>query len=143
MVSRIRVLLAKPGLDGHDKGVKVVARALMEAGMEVVYLGLRQSPEHIAQATVQEDPDVVGLSILSGAHVSMTQTVVSKLKEAGCSDIPVVVGGTIPPRDVDRLRDAGATAVFPMGTDFEEIISWIEEHVYQRSPRPDSTGSAR
>jgi methylmalonyl-CoA mutase C-terminal domain/subunit len=143
MVSRIRVLLAKPGLDGHDKGVKVVARALMEAGMEVVYLGLRQSPEHIAQATVQEDPDVVGLSILSGAHVSMTRKVVSKLKEAGCSDIPVVVGGTIPPRDVDRLRDAGATAVFPMGTDFEEIISWIEEHVYERFPRPDSTGSAR
>jgi len=140
MVSRIRVLLAKPGLDGHDKGVKLVARALMEAGMEVVYLGLRQSPELIAQATLQEDPHVVGLSILSGAHVSIARKVVLKLKEVGCQDIPVIVGGTIPPRDVARLKDAGAAGVFPMGTDFGEIVSWIETHALRRESRPVSLG---
>jgi methylmalonyl-CoA mutase C-terminal domain/subunit len=140
MASHIRILLAKPGLDGHDKGVKLVARALMEAGMEVVYLGLRQSPELIAQATLQEDPHILGLSILSGAHVNLTRKVVSKLKEAGCSDIPVIVGGTIPPGDVERLKEAGAAAVFPMGTDFEEIVSWIETCAIQKGLRPDLRG---
>jgi methylmalonyl-CoA mutase C-terminal domain/subunit len=130
-------LLAKPGLDGHDKGVKLVARALMEAGMEVVYLGLRQSPELIVQATLHEDPHVVGLSILSGAHVSLTRKVISKLKEAGCSDVPVIVGGTIPPSDVERLKGAGASAVFPMGTGFEEIVSWIENWTLRKGLRPD------
>jgi methylmalonyl-CoA mutase, C-terminal domain len=143
MVSRIRVLLAKPGLDGHDKGVKLVARALMEAGIEVVYLGLRQSPELIARATLQEDPHVVGLSILSGAHVSITRKVVLKLKEAGCQDIPLIVGGTIPPRDVARLREAGAAGVFPMGTDFGEIVSWIEAQALHRESKPASPGRIR
>ena len=143
MASRIRVLLAKPGLDGHDKGVRLVARALMEAGMEVIYLGMRQSPDAIARATIQEDPHVVGLSILSGAHVSMTRKVVSKLKEAGCSEIPVIVGGTIPPGDLAALREAGAAAVFPMGTDFEDIISWIGNHVSDNPSRPFQKGGPR
>ncbi len=132
-MQRIRVLLAKPGLDGHDKGVKLVARALMGAGMEVIYLGMRLSPEGIARAAVQEDPQIVGLSILSGAHVSLTRKVVSRLKEAGCGEIPVIVGGTIPPGDLGALRAAGARAVFPMGTAFGDIISWIEDYV-SRNP---------
>ncbi len=126
---KIRVLLAKPGLDGHDKGIHVVARALMEAGFEVIYLGLRQTPEAIARAAAQEEPSVIGLSILSGAHISLTRKVVSRLKEAGCGEMPVVVGGTIPPEDVPRVREAGAAEVFPVGTMFDEIISWIEGHV--------------
>lgn len=125
MAGRIRVLLAKPGLDGHDKGVKVVGRALVDAGMEVIYLGLRQDPEAIARSAAQEDPCVIGLSILSGAHVSLTRKVVSRLREAGCGEIPVIVGGTIPPRDVETVKEAGAAAVFPMGSRFEEIVSWI------------------
>ena len=137
MVSRIRVLLAKPGLDGHDKGMKLVARALIEAGLEVVYLGMRQSPEAIVQAAIQEDPHVVGLSILSGAHVSLTRKVISKMKEAACLDIPVIVGG------IEILKEAGAAAVFPMGTNFEEIISWMEDLGLKRSPKPSSAGSRR
>jgi methylmalonyl-CoA mutase C-terminal domain/subunit len=129
MVSRIRVLLVKPGLDGHDKGIKIIARALMEAGMEVIYLGLRQDPESIARAAAQEDPAVVGLSILSGAHINLTREVVSRLKKAGCDEVPVIVGGTIPPDDIEKVIKAGAAAVFPVGTRFEDIISWIERHV--------------
>ena len=143
MASRIRVLLAKPGLDGHDKGVKLVARALMEAGMEVIYLGMRQSPDAIVQAAIQEDPHVVGLSILSGAHVSLTRKVVSKLRESGCVEIPVIVGGTIPPGDLEALKKEGAAAVFPMGTGFEDIISWIGGHASRNPSRPDSGGGAR
>lgn len=142
MASRIRVLLAKPGLDGHDKGVKLVARALMEAGMEVVYLGMRQSPDAIVQATIQEDPHVVGLSILSGAHVSLTRKVILRLKEAGCAEIPVIVGGTIPPGDLKRLKEEGAAAIFPMGTSFEDIISWIAGYVSPNPSRPNSKGGA-
>lgn len=126
---KIRVLLAKPGLDGHDKGIHVVARALMEAGFEVIYLGLRQTPEAIARAAAQEEPFVIGLSILSGAHINLTRKVVSRLKEAGCGEMPVIVGGAIPPEDVPRVREAGASEVFPVGTKFDEIISWIEGHV--------------
>lgn len=126
---KIRVLLVKPGLDGHDKGIRVVARALMEAGMEVIYLGFRQDPEGIARVAAQEEPSVVGLSILSGAHVNLTRKVVSRLKGAGCGEIPVIVGGTIPPDDVPLVKEAGASEVFPAGTKFEEIVSWIEEHV--------------
>ncbi len=138
-MQRIRILLAKPGLDGHDKGVKLVARALMGAGMEVVYLGMRQSPEGIARSAAQEDPHIVGLSILSGAHVSLTRKVVSRLKEAGCGEIPVIVGGTIPPGDLETLREAGARAVFPMGTAFGDIVSWIEDYV-SRHPMKESCG---
>ena len=116
MNGRTRVLLAKPGLDGHDKGIKLIARALMEAGMEVIYLGFRQDPEGIARAAAQEEPAVVGLSILSGAHVNLTRKVVSKLKEVGCGEIPVIVGGTVPPDDMELVKGAGAAAVFPIGT---------------------------
>ena len=143
MASQIRVLLAKPGLDGHDKGVKLVARALMESGMEVIYLGLRQSPDAIAQATVQEDPHIVGLSILSGAHVNLTRKVVSRLKESGCAEIPVIVGGTIPPGDLEALKEQGAAAIFPMGTCFGDIISWIGSFVALHPSKPKSGGGAR
>ncbi len=128
MKNKIRLLLAKPGLDGHDKGIKIIARALRDAGMEVIYLGLRQDPESIARAAAQEDPTVVGLSILSGAHINLTREVISQLKKAGCDQIPVIVGGTIPPDDIEKVVQAGAAAVFPVGTRFEEIISWIERH---------------
>jgi methylmalonyl-CoA mutase C-terminal domain/subunit len=130
--AKIRVLLAKPGLDGHDKGIKIIARAFMDAGMEVIYLGLRQDPESIARATVQEDPSVVGLSILSGAHINLTREVVSRLRKTGCGEIPVIVGGTIPPDDVKKVIKAGAAAVFPVGIRFEEIILWIENHVSKK-----------
>ena len=143
MNTKIRVLLAKPGLDGHDKGVKLVAQALVEASMEVIYLGMRQSPSAIAQATVQEDPHLVGLSILSGAHVNLTRKVVLKLKEAGCTEVPVIVGGTIPPGDLRILREAGAAAVFPMGTSFEDIISWIENYFSDYSSKTNSGGAGQ
>lgn len=123
--SPIRVLLAKPGLDGHDKGVRLVAKALMDAGMEVVYLGLRQSPESIAQAALQEDVDVVGLSILSGAHLNLSRKVLAKIREVGLTSTPVVVGGTISPKDVQLLKDLGVSQVFPVGTKFETIVGWI------------------
>lgn len=124
----IRVLLAKPGLDGHDKGVRLVAKALMDAGMEVIYLGLRQSPESIAQAALQEDADVVGLSILSGAHLNLSRKVLAKIREAGLASTPVVVGGTIPPKDIGPLKDLGINQVFPVGTKFEAIVDWIRSN---------------
>ena len=133
MEKKIRVLLAKPGLDGHDKGIKLVARALMDAGMEVIYLGMRQNPEAIARAVVQEEPAVMGLSILSGAHVNLTRKVVDQMKKMGCADVPVLVGGTIPPGDVEKLREAGASAVFPAESGFSEIVAWIERHASQKS----------
>lgn len=125
MERRIKILLAKPGLDGHDKGIKLVGRALRDAGLEVVYLGLRQDPESIARAALQEDPAVIGLSILSGAHLSLTCKVMARLKAAGCGEVPVIVGGTIPPQDIPLVREAGAAAVFPVGSRFEEIVAWI------------------
>ncbi len=140
MKSKIRVLLAKPGLDGHDKGIKLVARALMEAGMEVIYLGLRQDPESIARAAAQEEPSVIGLSILSGAHVNLTIKVVSQLKKIGCGEIPIVVGGAITPDDVEVVKGAGAAAVFPIGTKFEEIVSWIQGVFDENDKRCQPTG---
>jgi len=123
----IRVLIAKPGLDGHDVGAKLVCRALMDAGMEVVYLGLRQSPEAIAKAALEEDVDVVGLSILSGAHLPLSRKVKEALRAAGCGDKSLAVGGNIPRRDADALRDAGVDAVFPTGTGFQEIVARVRE----------------
>jgi methylmalonyl-CoA mutase C-terminal domain/subunit len=120
-----RVLVAKPGLDGHDRGAKVVARALRDAGFEVIYTGIRQRPADIVAAAVQEDVDLVGLSILSGAHVPLTRKVVDGLREAGAGDIGVVVGGTIPANDEDGLRAAGAIAVFPTGTPLEDLVATI------------------
>ena len=117
-----RVLVGKPGLDGHDRGAKLVARALRDAGFEVIYLGIRQRPETIAAAAVQEDVQVVGLSILSGAHVALTEKTVAALRDAGGPHMLLVVGGTIPKRDVPRLEAAGAAAVYPTGTPLEELV---------------------
>ena len=124
----IRVLIAKPGLDGHDRGAKVIARALRDSGMEVIYSGLRQTPDQIATAAIQEDVDVVGLSILSGSHVSLARDVVTKLKAAGLTDIKVVAGGIIPPQDEATLRAAGIDAVFsPKDYDLNEIMRGLVE----------------
>lgn len=124
-----RVLVAKPGLDGHDRGAKLVARALRDAGFEVVYLGIRQRPEAIAQVALQEDVDLIGLSILSGAHVALTQKTIDALRAAGAGDIPVVVGGTISQRDVPKLEEAGAVGVFPTGTDLDEVVESVKKLV--------------
>ncbi|HSN02213.1 MAG TPA: cobalamin B12-binding domain-containing protein [Acidimicrobiales bacterium] len=119
-----RVLVAKVGLDGHDRGIKVVARILRDAGMEVVYTGLFQTPEMVAVAAIQEDVDVVGLSMLSGAHLTLAPLVVAALRERG-SDIPVVVGGIVPGNDLEDLRSAGVAAIFGPGASAEEIVSAI------------------
>jgi methylmalonyl-CoA mutase C-terminal domain/subunit len=132
----IRVLVAKPGLDGHDRGAKVIAYALRDAGMEVVYTGLRRSCEEIVKAAVDEDVDAVGLSILSGSHLTLTGKVIAGLTEAGCADeIAVFVGGTIPPRDVEPLERLGVAAVFPTGTPLSEIAPKIREVVLGRRSR--------
>ncbi|MGI6364496.1 MAG: cobalamin B12-binding domain-containing protein [Bacillota bacterium] len=125
----IRVLVAKPGLDGHDRGAKVVARALRDAGMEVIYTGLRQSPEQIVRAAIQEDVDMVGLSCLSGAHNSLFPKVVQLLKEEGAEDIPVFGGGVIPDSDIPDLLEAGVQAVFTPGTPLEDIVAFVKERV--------------
>jgi methylmalonyl-CoA mutase, C-terminal domain len=125
---RIRVLIAKPGLDGHDRGAKVMTRALRDAGMEVIYTGLFQTPQMIARAALDEDVDVVGLSILSGAHNSLVPDVVAELKAAELDDVLVVVGGTIPKSDVDKLYAVGVSAVFGPGTPLDRAISYIREH---------------
>ena len=119
----VRVLVGKPGLDGHDRGAKLVARSLRDAGFEVIYLGIRQRPETIAAVAVQEDVRVVGLSILSGAHVPLTKKTAEALRAAGAEDVLLVVGGTIPKRDVPRLEEAGAAAVFPTGTPIEDLVT--------------------
>jgi methylmalonyl-CoA mutase C-terminal domain/subunit len=128
----MKVLVAKPGLDGHDRGAKVVAQALRDAGVEVVYTGLKRTPEEIVEAAVQEDVDVVGLSILSGAHLLLTRRVIEGLRAAGADDIDVVVGGTIPPRDVDALKGLGASEVFPMGTPLPQVVAAFQK----RTPKP-------
>ena len=125
----IRVLIAKPGLDGHDRGAKIVARALRDAGMEVIYAGLRQTPEMVVQAAVQEDVDVIGLSIHSGAHNYILERIVELLKEHDAEDIGLVVGGIIPDRDVARLRGLGIDAIFPPGTTTTEIIEFIRQRM--------------
>jgi methylmalonyl-CoA mutase, C-terminal domain len=128
----IRVLVAKPGLDGHDRGAKVIARALRDAGMEVIYTGLRQTPEMIVNAAVQEDVDCIGLSILSGAHNAIVPRVTALLKERGADDILVVLGGTIPQQDTDFLKSHGVAAIFGPGTSLEETIRFIRENVKPR-----------
>jgi methylmalonyl-CoA mutase C-terminal domain/subunit len=119
---RIRVLVAKPGLDGHDRGAKLVARTLRDAGFEVIYTGIRQRPDVIASVALQEDVRIVGLSILSGAHLALTQKTADALRAVGADDVLLVVGGTIPRRDVERLEAAGAAAVYPTGTPLEELV---------------------
>jgi len=125
----IRVLVAKPGLDGHDRGAKVIARALRDAGMEVIYTGLRQTPEMIVNAAIQEDVDCVGLSILSGAHNAIVPRITAMLKEQGAGDILVVLGGTIPEQDIPALRESGVSAVFGPGTSLEAVVKFIRENV--------------
>jgi len=124
VTSPVRVLVAKPGLDGHDRGAKLVARVLRDAGFEVIYTGIRQRPEAIAAVAVQEDVQVVGLSILSGAHVALTKKTADALRAAG-ADAVLVVGGTIPEKDVSRLQAAGASAVYPTGTPLETLVESI------------------
>lgn len=120
-----RVLIAKPGLDGHDRGAKVIAYALREAGFEIIYTGIRQRPRDIVTIAIQEDVDVVGLSILSGSHIALTKKVVEGLRSRGAADISVVVGGTIPDRDRNALVEAGAAAVFPTGTSLQQVVNGV------------------
>ena len=126
---RIRVLVAKPGLDGHDRGAKVVARALRDAGMEVIYTGLRQTPEMIAEAALQEDVDVVGLSVLSGAHMALTPRVMELLKANGQSNVKVFIGGIIPDEDLHRLKEMGVAAVYGPGASTDDIIRDVRHAV--------------
>jgi len=126
MEKKIRVLVAKPGLDGHDRGAKIVARALRDAGMEVIYTGLHQTAEMIVETAVQEDVDVIGLSIMTGAHIPITQRLCQKIKERGIGDKMVFVGGVIPTRDVPKLKELGVAGVFPGGTPLAETIQFIQ-----------------
>ena len=132
MQNKIRIVIAKPGLDGHDRGAKVIARALRDAGMEVVYTGLRQSPEQIVAAALQEDADAIGLSILSGAHMHICPRLMQLLHEKGLDDVLVVVGGIIPDQDVPRLRELGIKGIFLPGTPMQEIIDFINGNVRPR-----------
>ncbi|HOM97791.1 cobalamin B12-binding domain-containing protein [Acetomicrobium sp.] len=129
---KIRVIVAKPGLDGHDRGAKVVARALRDAGMEVIYTGLRQTPEQIVATAIQEDVDAVGLSILSGAHEHYFREVIELLKSEGAEDIIVFGGGVIPEDDVPSLKAMGVKAVFGPGTSTSEIVEWLKNAVHER-----------
>ncbi len=129
---KIRVLVAKPGLDGHDRGAKVIARALRDAGMEVIYTGLRQTPEMIASAALQEDVDAVGISILSGAHNTLCPRIVSLLRENGMDDTLVLVGGIVPQEDIESLKSQGVSEIFLPGTSTEDIVTFIRKHVRQQ-----------
>jgi methylmalonyl-CoA mutase C-terminal domain/subunit len=128
----VKVLIAKPGLDGHDRGAKVVAHALRDAGVEVVYSGLKRTPEEIVHEAIQEDVDVVGLSVLSGAHVPLSRRVLDGLRAQGAGDIRVVVGGIIPPKDVDALLALGVARVFPMGTPLPDIVTFFARAAEER-----------
>ncbi len=130
MERKIRVLVAKPGLDGHDRGAKVVARSLRDAGMEVVYTGLQQTPEMIVEAALQEDVDVIGLSILSGAHMTLLPRITQLLRERGGEGILLIAGGIIPDEDVEPLKEAGIDAIYGPGTPSSEYIAFIREHVH-------------
>ena len=129
---KIRVLVAKPGLDGHDRGAKVIARALRDAGMEVIYTGLRQTPEMIVTAALQEDVDVIGLSILSGAHNAIVPRVLELMKQNKMDDVLVLVGGIIPDQDVPTLKESGVAGIFQPGTAMDEIITFIKSNVKSR-----------
>lgn len=130
---KIRVLIAKPGLDGHDRGAKVVARGLRDAGMEVIYLGLRLTPEQIAEAAIQEDVDVVGLDCLSGAHMALFPKTVTLIRQKGGKDILVIGGGIIPKKDIPKLKQAGIAQIFGPGTPLDEIVRFIETTLEKRS----------
>jgi methylmalonyl-CoA mutase C-terminal domain/subunit len=130
---KLRVVIAKPGLDGHDRGAKVIARALRDAGMEVIYTGLRQTPEMIAAAALQEDADVIGLSILSGAHNHIAPRLMELLRQKGLDDVLVVIGGIIPDVDIPKLKEIGVKGIFLPGTPMQDIIAFINEHARSRS----------
>jgi methylmalonyl-CoA mutase C-terminal domain/subunit len=122
---KIRILIAKPGLDGHDRGAKVIAYGLRDAGFEVIYTGLRQTPNQIAKSAIQEDVDLIGLSILSGAHLSLVKECLKKIREKGGNDIPIVVGGVIPIEDIPKLKEMGVAEIFTSGTPIKKIVDFI------------------
>jgi methylmalonyl-CoA mutase C-terminal domain/subunit len=130
---KIRVVVAKPGLDGHDRGAKIIARALRDAGMEVIYTGLHQTPEQIAETVIQEDADAIGLSILSGAHMTLVPRVVDLLREQGVEDVLITVGGTIPADDVPELKKLGVAEVFTPGAPTDQIVAFIRDGVGERA----------
>jgi methylmalonyl-CoA mutase C-terminal domain/subunit len=130
---KIRVVVAKPGLDGHDRGAKIIARALRDAGMEVIYTGLHQTPEQIAATVIQEDADAIGLSILSGAHMTLVPKVVSLLRDQGVDDVVITVGGTIPADDVPELKRLGVSEVFTPGSSTDDIVDFVRSAVGERS----------
>jgi len=129
----LRIVVAKPGLDGHDRGAKIVARALRDAGFEVIYTGLHQTPEMIVAAAVQEDADAVGISIMSGAHMTLLPAVVDLLRQQGAGEVTVFGGGIIPQDDVRKLKELGVAEIFPPGTSTRSIVEWVHEHVHPRS----------
>ena len=129
MARKIRVVIAKPGLDGHDRGAKIIARALRDAGMEVIYTGLHQTPEQIVETAIQEDADAVGISILSGAHMTLVPKILAGLRDNGVEDVLVVVGGTIPKDDVTTLKEQGVAEVFTPGAPVSQIVDFLKEHV--------------
>jgi methylmalonyl-CoA mutase C-terminal domain/subunit len=130
---QLRIIVAKPGLDGHDRGAKIIARALRDAGFEVIYTGLHQTPEMIASAAIQEDVDAIGLSIMSGAHMTLFPAVIEILREQGAGDIAVFGGGIIPQDDVPRLKEKGVAAVFLPGSSTQDIIEWIRANIRPRA----------
>ncbi len=132
MERKIRVLIGKPGLDGHDRGAKVIARALRDAGMEVIYTGLRQTPEQIVNTALQEDVDAIGLSILSGAHMHLFPEVVKLAREKGLDDVIIFGGGIIPKQDVPKLKEAGVAEIFLPGTPTEEVVKFLKENVKRK-----------
>ena len=133
MARKIRVVVAKPGLDGHDRGAKIIARALRDAGMEVIYTGLHQTPEMIVNAAVQEDVDAIGLSIMSGAHMTLFPAVIDLLRESKAGDIEVFGGGIIPDDDIPRLKQLGVSEIFTPGSSTQDIVQWIRQHIQPRA----------
>ena len=131
--NKLRILIAKPGLDGHDRGAKIIARALRDAGFEVIYTGLHQTPDMIAEAAVQEDVDAIGLSVLSGAHMTLFPQIIARLKEKGCGDLPVFGGGIIPKDDIAELKRLGISEIFTPGASTKDIVAWIRSNIAPRS----------
>jgi methylmalonyl-CoA mutase cobalamin-binding domain/chain len=132
MNEKIRVIVAKPGLDGHDRGAKVIARAFRDAGFEVIYTGLRQTPEQIVNAALQEDADVVGLSVLSGAHMTLCPRIMDLMKNEGLNDVMVVVGGIIPDQDVSKLKECGVSEIFQPGASTQDIVAYVRKNARKR-----------
>ena len=132
MSEKIRVVVAKPGLDGHDRGAKVIARAFRDAGFEVIYTGLRQTPEQVVNAALQEDADVVGLSVLSGAHMTLCPRIMELMKKEGLDDVLVVVGGIIPDQDISKQKDCGVSEIFQPGASTEDIVTYVKQNVRKK-----------